>query len=99
MWEMNDLEQVISRLPNDKNVYLSFDVDALEPSFFPATSSPEPDGLGFATAVKLIQATASRNQLVGFDLVEMTPNLDSSGNSALFAARLVMETLMAVFDV
>jgi agmatinase len=83
MWEMNDFEQVISRLPNDKNVYLSFDVDALEPSFFPATSSPEPDGLGFATAVKLIQATASRNQLVGFDLVEMTPNL---------------ETLLAVFD-
>jgi agmatinase len=98
MWEMDNLEEVIARLPNGKNVYLSFDVDALEPSFFPATSSPEPDGLSFATAVKLIQATASRNQLIGFDLVEMTPNLDASGNSALFAARLIMETLLAVFD-
>ena len=98
MWEMNDLEGVISRLPSDKNVYLSFDVDVLEPSFFPATSSPEPDGLGFAAAVRLIEATAARNQLVGFDLVEMTPNLDASGNSALFAARLIIETLLAVFD-
>jgi arginase family enzyme len=35
---------------------------------------------------------------VGFDLVEMTPNLDPSGNSALFAARLIIETLSAVFD-
>jgi agmatinase len=98
MWEMDNLEEVIARLPEGKNVYLSFDVDALEPSFFPATSSPEPDGLSFATAVKLIQATTARNQLVGFDLVEMTPNLDSSGNSALFAARLIMETLLAVFN-
>jgi agmatinase len=98
MWEMDNLEQVISRLPSGKNVYLSFDVDALEPSFFPATSSPEPDGLSFTTAVKLIQATAARNQLVGFDLVEMTPSLDASGNSALFAARLIIETLMAAFD-
>ena len=98
MWEMENLEQVISRLPNNQNVYLSFDVDALDPSFFPATSSPEPDGLSFATSVRLIQETAKRNRIVGFDLVEMTPNLDSSGNSALFAARLVMETLMAVFD-
>ena len=98
MWEMDNLEQVIERLPKDRNVYLSFDVDALDPNFFPATSSPEPDGLSFATAVKLIQATAARNHIVGFDLVEMTPSLDASGNSALFAARLVMETLMAVFD-
>jgi agmatinase len=97
-WEMDDLEAVISRLPEGKNVYLSFDADAFDPSFFPATSSPEPDGLSFATAVRLIQATAKRNSVLGFDLVEMTPNLDSSGNSALFAARLVIETLLAVFD-
>ncbi len=97
-WEMDDLEAVISRLPEGKNVYLSFDADAFDPSFFPATSSPEPDGLSFATAVRLMQATAQRNSVIGFDLVEMTPNLDSSGNSALFAARLVIETLLAVFD-
>jgi agmatinase len=99
MWEMGNLEQVISKLPNNQNVYLSFDVDVLDPNFFPATSSPEPDGLSFANSVRLIQETAKRNRIIGFDLVEMTPNLDSSGNSALFAARLVMETLMAVFDV
>ena len=96
-WEMTDLNQVIPRLPKGKNVYLSFDVDALDPSVFPATSSPEVDGLSYADAIHLIRATAECNTLVGFDLVEMTPQLDPSGNSALFAARLIMEMIMAVF--
>ena len=96
-WEMNDLAAVILRLPQGKAVYLSFDVDALDPSVLPATSSPEVDGLSYATAMRIVQATAERNQLVGLDVVELTPNLDPSGNSALLTARLVMETLMAVF--
>lgn len=96
-WEMSDLEAVISRLPHGKPVYLSFDVDALDPSVLPATSSPEADGLCYATAMRIVQATAERNPLVGLDVVELTPNLDPSGNSALLTARLVMETLMAVF--
>jgi agmatinase len=97
IWEMNDLEQVVERLPKNKRVYLSFDVDALDPSVFPATSSPEVEGLSYAQAMCLIQGTCERNTLVGFDVVEMTPHLDASGNSALLAARLIMETIMAVF--
>lgn len=97
VWDLHDLEAVITGLPEDENVYISFDVDALDPGFFPATSSPEPDGLSYATAMRILQATAERNRIVGFDLVEFTPNLDPTGNSALFAARLIVETLMAVF--
>jgi agmatinase len=97
-WQMADLAAVVARLPQGQNVYLSFDVDVLDPGFFPATSSPEPDGLSFATAMALIAATAQRNTVLGFDLVELTPNLDPSGNSALFAARCIIETLQAVFD-
>jgi len=47
--------------------------------------------------MRLIQGTCERNTVVGFDLVEMTPHLDTSANSALPAARLIMETIMAVF--
>ncbi len=98
MWEMNDLDLVVEKLPRDKSVYLSFDVDAFDPSVFPATSSPEVDGLSYASAVRLVQAVAKHNTIVGFDLVEMTPHLDSSGNSALLASRLILEFLMAVFS-
>jgi agmatinase len=97
IWEMADLEQVIRRLPEGKRVYLSFDVDALDPGVFPATSSPEVEGLSYAQVMRLIQGTCERNTLIGFDVVEMTPHLDASGNSALLAARLIVETIMAVF--
>ncbi len=82
-------------LPEGKPVYLSFDVDALDPSVFPATSSPEADGLSFREVVSIIQATAARNFLVGVDVVEMTPSLDVNGNSALLAARLLVEIMLA----
>jgi agmatinase len=97
MWEMEDLDQVVERLPYDKRVYLSFDVDALDPAVLPATSSPEVDGLSYAQAMKLVAATVARNTLIGMDVVELAPGLDPSGNSALLVARLVMETFAEVF--
>ncbi len=84
-------------LPENQAVYFSFDVDALDPAVFPATSSPEPDGLSFAEAVALVRAVAARNRIVGVDLVEFTPHLDPTGNSALLAARWLVEVLLAVF--
>lgn len=83
-------------LPEGKPVYLSIDVDALDPALLPATSSPEPDGLSFSEATQIIQQVALRNLLVGADFVELTPHLDPSGNSALMAVRLLLELLMAV---
>ena len=87
----------VERLPRGELVYLSIDVDALDPSVMPATSSPEPDGMTAALARRLVEAAAARNTLVGVDLVELAPGLDPSGNSALLAARLLMDTLAAVF--
>lgn len=90
----NDLGGVLDRLPTDRNVYLSVDADALDPAVLPGTSSPEPDGLSYAQALRLIAAAARRNRVVGMDLVELAPNLDPTGRSALIGARLIMETLM-----
>jgi agmatinase len=94
-WEIDST--ILKKLPQGKRVYLSFDVDVFDPTVFPATSSPEVSGLSYAAAVHIINEVVRRNQIVGFDLVEMTPHLDPSGNSALLAARLLVETLMAVF--
>jgi len=97
-WELDPLAGVIDRLPRDRQVYLSIDVDVFDPQVCPATSSPEVDGPGYATVMKLIAATVARNRLVGMDLVELAPNLDPSGNSSLLAARLLMETLCEALD-
>lgn len=95
---LGDLAGVLARLPSGKPVYLSIDADALDPADLPGTSSPEPDGLPYALAAQLAAETARRNPLVGLDFVELAPNLDPTGRSALLGARLIMETLCAAFE-
>ncbi|MPY66422.1 agmatinase [Deinococcus sp. SDU3-2] len=93
----SDLAGVLARLPTGKNVYLSVDADALDPAVLPGTSSPEPDGLSYGQAMRVLAETARRNTVVGLDLVELAPNLDPTGRSELIGARLIMETLAEVF--
>lgn len=101
MWELGTpaaVDAATAALPAGAPVYLSIDVDALDPAVLPATSSPEPDGLSYAALLALVLATVRRNRVVGLDVVELAPSLDPSGNSALLVARLVMDVLAAVFD-
>lgn len=93
----DDLAGVLARLPMGKHVYLSVDADALDPAVLPGTSSPEPDGLSYGQAMRVLAETARRNTVVGLDLVELAPNLDPTGRSELIGARLIMETLSEVF--
>lgn len=66
------LQRIIE--PLGQQVYLSFDIDGLDPSLCPNTGTPVPGGLSFYQAVSLIQAIhASGRTLVGFDLVEVVP--------------------------
>ena len=92
------LERVTESLPADKSVYLSVDVDALDPSELPGTSSPEPEGLSYAQLRDLSAATIGRNRLVGLDVPALAPNLDPSGRSELLTARLLAETLALWWD-
>ncbi|MCV5831330.1 arginase family protein, partial [Escherichia coli] len=55
--------------------------------------SPEVEGLTYGEAMRVVRWTITRNELVGFDLVELAPNLDSSGLSSLVGARLLAEVL------
>lgn len=87
------LQAVVAALPQGRNVYLSVDVDALDPSELPGTSSPEPEGLTYEQVRDLVRATLQRNRLVGMDVTELAPNLDPSGRSELLTARLLAETL------
>ncbi len=91
----HDLDAVTRRLPAGKPVYLSFDVDVLDPSVLPGTGSPEVDGLTYRQTAALVRAVAERNALVGADLVELAPGLDPSGLSALVAARAAIDLFAA----
>ena len=73
-------------------VYLSFDIDSLDPAFAPGTGTVEPGGLTTWQALEIVRGCVGLN-LVGCDLVEVSPPYDPSGNTALIAANLLYEML------
>jgi agmatinase len=69
-------------------VYVTFDLDALDPGILPGTGTPEPGGLEWYEAVDLLRAVAGRSRIVGFDVVELAPVAGQPASDFL-AARLV----------
>nr|WP_301289148.1 agmatinase [Natronocella acetinitrilica] len=82
----------ISRVIDNRPAYVSFDVDALDPSFAPGTGTPEVGGISTREALQLLRGLRGL-PLVGADVVEVAPPFDSSGNTALVGATLMYELL------
>ncbi|MBH9552601.1 agmatinase [Inhella gelatinilytica] len=76
----------------DAPLYLSFDIDGLDPSFAPGTGTPEIGGLSVMQALEIIRGLRGLN-LVGADVVEVSPPYDPAGTTALVAANLAYEML------
>jgi guanidinobutyrase len=76
-------------------VYLTFDIDSLDPGFAPGTGTPEIGGLTTVQALEIIRGCYGLD-LVGCDLVEVSPPYDPSGNTALVGANLLYEMLCAL---
>ena len=78
-------------------VYLTYDIDSLDPACAPGTGTPEIGGLTTPQAMELIRGLKGLN-IVGADLVEVSPPYDPSGNTALVAANLLYEILCILPD-
>lgn len=81
-----------SRVGSTKPVYISFDIDSLDPAFAPGTGTVEMGGLTTIQALEIIRGCHGLN-IVGGDLVEVSPPYDPSGNTALVGANLLFEML------
>lgn len=79
------------------NVYLTIDIDGLDPSIVPTTGTPEPGGLGWYETLTLIRKIAEKKRIVGMDLVEYSyfENYDSP---AFLCAKLVYKSLAYIFQ-
>ncbi|HJV06626.1 MAG TPA: agmatinase [Chromobacteriaceae bacterium] len=88
-------EQTIARIGEiigDRPVYLTFDIDCLDPAYAPGTGTPVPGGLTSAQALKIVRNLGGLN-IVGMDVVEVAPAYDHSEVTALAAAHLACDML------
>jgi guanidinobutyrase len=86
------MDEVRQMIGPEAAAYLSFDIDGLDPSVAPGTGTPEPGGLMASQGVEIIRGCYGLN-LVGCDLVEVSPPYDTTGNTSLLAANLLFEML------
>ena len=85
------------RIVGDGPVYVSFDVDALDPVYAPGTGTPEVGGYSTLEAQMMLRGLSGLN-LVGGDVVEVSPPFDPSGNTSLVGATMMFEILCVVAD-
>jgi guanidinobutyrase len=76
-------------------VYISFDIDGLDPAFAPGTGTPEVGGLTSAQGLEIIRGCQGLD-IIGADLVEVSPPYDLSGNTSLLGANLLFEMLCVI---
>ena len=74
-----------------QKVHVSFDIDALDPAFAPGTEIPSAGGLSSRQALELLHGATERSQLVGFDVVEVSPPYDSGDITTLAALKMIFE--------
>lgn len=90
---LEPLQNILPQLAG-RAIYLTLDIDVLDPAFAPGTGTPEPGGVSSGelfTALRLLQG----QNIVGMDLVEVSPPLDSSGITTILGAKLVREALLS----
>ena len=91
----NPVKKVIQRIREvvaDKPVYLTFDIDCLDPAFAPGTGTPVAGGLSSDRAIQIIRGLKGLD-IRGMDLVEVAPAYDHAELTALAAATLALEML------
>ena len=88
---MAEIRQQMGKGP----VYVSFDIDGLDPAFAPGTGTPEIGGLTVTQGIEIMRGCRGLD-VVGGDLVEVSPPYDTSGNTALVAANLLYELLCSL---
>lgn len=79
-----------------ENVYLTIDIDGLDPSIMPTTGTPEPGGLDWYEVLELIKTVTEKKKIVGMDLVEFS-HVEGQNAPAFLCAKLIYKALSYIF--
>lgn len=95
---INTFKEIVNKLEN-KNIYLTIDLDVLDPSIFPGTGTPEPGGVTYKEFEGIFKILKNSNiNLVGLDIVELSPDYDNTNVSTVTACKILRELALIVSD-
>jgi len=88
---------VAARIPTGARVYVTIDIDAFCPSIAPGTGTPSHGGFLYYEVLEILQDIAKNHEVVGIDLVEVAPDYDPTGSTAILAAQVLLNFLGFIF--
>lgn len=91
------VEAAAARLPEKSRVYVTIDIDGFCPSIAPGTGTPSHGGFLYYEVLEILQHVAQNHEVVGIDLVEVAPDYDHTGGTAILAAQLLLNFLGFIF--
>jgi agmatinase len=87
------VEAALARVPAGVDYYLSIDIDGFDPSIAPGTGTPSHGGFLYYEILEFLDGLSRRGRVVGIDLVEVAPDYDHTGTTAILAAQLLMNVI------
>ena len=84
------VEKVLERIPAGKRYYVTIDIDGFDPSIAPGTGTPSHGGFLYYEILELLAGIAKRGTVAGIDLVEVAPDYDHTGTTAILAAQILL---------
>ena len=86
-------EAVLARIPAGARYYVTIDIDGFDPSIAPGTGTPSHGGFTYYEVLELLEGIVARGTIVGLDLVEVAPEYDRTGSTAILAAQILLNCL------
>ncbi|MGF1659423.1 MAG: agmatinase [Rubrimonas sp.] len=87
------IEATLARVPAGAKVYLTIDIDGFDPSIAPGTGTPSHGGFLYYEVLEFLAGLARRCEIVGVDLVEVAPDYDRDGTTAILAAQILLNLI------
>ena len=97
-YEVHDvgIKNILKKIPDDSNFYITVDADGIDPTIMPAVNAPTPGGLNWIQIRELIHGIVTKGRVVGFDLVEISPKFEKGNTTFVHAERLICNFIGAM---
>ena len=86
------------RIPKKSRLYVTIDIDAFCPSIAPGTGTPSHGGFLYYDVLEMLQEVSKHHEIIGIDLVEVAPDYDPTGSTAILAAQVLLNVLGFIFN-